>query len=116
MLQRMRTLAVQASSETNTTADQAALNIEFGALRTEIDRVADDTQWNGENILDGTGGDGSGVYLFQIGASASQTLSVTMANFDECRYRSKRHFGFNPCSNSQRIGGYYSSRHSSHQR
>ena len=82
MLQRMRTLAVQASSETNTTADQAALNIEFGALRTEINRVADDTQWNGENILDGAGGNGSGVYLFQIGASASQTLSVTLANFE----------------------------------
>jgi len=82
MLQRMRTLAVQASSETNTTADQAALNIEFSALRTEINRVADDTQWNGENILDGSGGDGSGGYLFQIGASASQTLSVTIANFE----------------------------------
>ena len=82
MLQRMRTLAVQASSETNTTADQAALNIEFGALRTEINRVAGDTQWNGENILDGSGGDGSGGYLFQIGASASQTLSVTLANFE----------------------------------
>ena len=82
MLQRMRTLAVQASSETNTTADQAALNIEFGALRTEINRVAGDTQWNGENILDGSGGDGSGVYLFQVGASASQTLSVTIANFE----------------------------------
>ena len=82
MLQRMRTLAVQASSETNTTADQAALNIEFGALRTEINRVAGDTQWNGENILDGAGGNGSGVYLFQIGASASQTLSVTIANFE----------------------------------
>ena len=82
MLQRMRTLAVQASSETNTTADQAALNIEFSALRTEINRVADDTQWNGENILDGYGGDGSGGYLFQIGASASQTLSVTLANFE----------------------------------
>ena len=56
MLQRMRTLAVQASSDTNTTADQAALQIEFAALRTEIDRVANDTQWNGEDILDGTGG------------------------------------------------------------
>lgn len=82
MLQRMRTLAVQASSETNTTADQAALQIEFAALRTEIDRVANDTQWNGEDILDGTGGT-SGVYEFQIGASAGQELSVTMANFDD---------------------------------
>ena len=82
MLQRMRTLAVQASSETNTTADQAALQIEFAALRTEIDRVANDTQWNGEDILDGTGGT-SGVYSFQIGANASQTLSVTMASFDD---------------------------------
>ena len=80
MLQRMRTLAVQASSETNTTADQAALDIEFDALVDEIDRVGGDTQWNGENILDKTGGT-SGVYTFQVGASAGQTLSVTMANF-----------------------------------
>ena len=39
MLQRMRTLAVQSASDTNTTADRTALNTEFELLRTEIDRI-----------------------------------------------------------------------------
>ena len=52
MLQRMRTLAVQSASDTNTTADRAALNTEFELLRTEIDRIGNNTQWNGENVLD----------------------------------------------------------------
>ena len=47
MLQRMRTLAVQAASDTNTAADRTALNHEFTLLRTEINRVANNTQWNG---------------------------------------------------------------------
>ena len=52
MLQRMRTLAVQSASDTNTTADRTALDAEFALLRTEIDRIADNTQWNGEDVLD----------------------------------------------------------------
>ena len=52
MLQRMRTLAVQAASDTNTAADRTALNHEFTLLRTEINRVANNTQLNGENVLD----------------------------------------------------------------
>ena len=52
MLQRMRTLAVQSASDTNTTADRAALDTEFELLRTEIDRIGANTQWNGENVLD----------------------------------------------------------------
>ena len=52
MLQRMRTLAVQSASDTNTTADRTALDAEFDLLRTEIDRIAANTQWNGENVLD----------------------------------------------------------------
>ena len=57
MLQRMRELAVQATSDSNTTADVSNLDLEFKALAEEIDRIVDATQWNGENILDGTGGD-----------------------------------------------------------
>jgi len=56
MLQRMRELAVQAASDTNVSADRTALNQEFTQLRSEINRIATNTQWNGTNILDGTGG------------------------------------------------------------
>jgi len=80
MLQRMRELAVQAATDTNGSDDRAALSKEYVALRTEIDRVASNTQWNGENILDETGGT-SGVYQFQVGANSGQTITVSIANF-----------------------------------
>jgi flagellin len=80
MLQRMRELAVQAATATNGADDRAALSAEYVALRGEIDRIAENTQWNGENILDGTGGT-SGVYQFQVGANSGQTITVSMADF-----------------------------------
>ncbi|MDA9050043.1 flagellin, partial [Pseudomonadales bacterium] len=51
MLQRMRELAVQTASGTNTADDQANIEAEFQALLTGIDDIADRTQWNGQNIL-----------------------------------------------------------------
>ena len=54
MLQRMRELAVQAGTGTTAAADRTYLNSEFVALRNEIDRIADNTKWNGRNILDGS--------------------------------------------------------------
>jgi flagellin len=80
MLQRMRQLAVQAASDTNTSTDRTALNTEFGLLRTEIDRIADNTQWNGENVLDGSAGS-MGALDFAVGANADQTISITIKNF-----------------------------------
>ena len=83
MLQRMRELAVQSASDTNTATDRDYLELEFDQLNAEIERIADNTQWNGENILDGTGGASSdGAYTFQIGANASQTVSITLADFN----------------------------------
>jgi flagellin len=81
MLHRMRELAVQAASGTNSSTDRTALNTEFAALIAQIDQVGDDTQWNGSNILDGSPGT-SGVVSFQVGANASQTISHTFANID----------------------------------
>lgn len=77
MLQRMRELAVQAASDTVTTDGQANLDAEFQALLTEIDRIGNNTQWNGKNLLDASGGT-TGVYAFQVGANSSQTISVTI--------------------------------------
>ena len=77
MLQRMRELAVQAASDTNTSTDRASLNVEFQALGAEITRVGGNTQWNGVNILDGVAT--SGAQDFQVGANASQVIQHTFA-------------------------------------
>ena len=74
ILQRMRELAVQASSDTNSTADRLALQSEIVQLREEIDRIATTTTWGGQKLLDGT-------FLnktFQVGAVSGQTISVTV--------------------------------------
>ena len=76
MMQRMRELAVQSISDSNTANDRTALNSEFTALAGEIERIADNTQWNGTNLLDGSIGS-SGVVTFQVGANAGQTIAVT---------------------------------------
>ena len=80
MLQRMRTLAVQAASDTNTADDRTALNQEFTLLRTEINRIGNNTQWNGENVLNGSFG-GTGEYKFQVGANNDQTIDLTIDNY-----------------------------------
>jgi flagellin len=86
MLQRMRELAVQAGTGTTDAADRTYLQSEFTALRTEIDRIADNTQWNGRNILDGSAGASTGksTVAFGIGqdGTAAQTLSTSFGNFN----------------------------------
>ena len=86
MLQRMRELAVQAGTGTTASADRTYLNSEFVALRSEIDRIADNTKWNGRNILDGSAGasTGASTVAFQIGQDGvkTQTLSTSFGNFN----------------------------------
>ena len=83
MMQRMRELAIQASNGTVTSTDQSSLNLEFVALRTEIERVANNTQWNGENILSGTAGTSSnGTAVYQVGANSLQTMSVSFGDWN----------------------------------
>jgi flagellin len=77
MLQRMRELSVQSASDTNTTTDRAALDLEFEQLKAEIERIADNTQWNGTNLLDS-----SLSVDFQVGANASQTITVVIEDFN----------------------------------
>ena len=81
MLQRMRELAVQSSNDTNNDKDRSFLNGEFLQLRAEIDRIGQNTQWNGANILDGTGGNShDGKFAFQVGANSRQTIEMTLPN------------------------------------
>ncbi len=83
MMQRMRELAVQSGTGTTSLADRQYLNSEYVALRAEIDRIADNTQWNGRNILDGTAGAGTGLstVAWQVGTNEKQTISTTFSNF-----------------------------------
>ena len=73
-VQRMRTLAVQASNGSNTDADLVALNTEYSELELELDRVAAQASFGGTNLLDG-----SYSANFQIGADAGQTISISIA-------------------------------------
>jgi len=80
MLQRMRELAVQSSNDTNNSDDRSFLNFEYQQLRTQITKIAEYTQWNGANILDGTAGNGSGYVTFQVGANANQIITIDLPN------------------------------------
>jgi flagellin len=81
MLQRMRELTVQGGTGTLSSTDLTALNTEFVSLRTEIDRIATNTQWNGEALLDGTAGD-FGNLTFQVGYEANQTITVNIGDWN----------------------------------
>ena len=76
ILQRMRELAVQSVNGTNNASDRKALNDEVTQLKSEIDRIATTTQFNSQNILDGSF---TGKKL-QIGDKAKQTMSVDIAS------------------------------------
>ncbi len=72
-LQRIRELAVQSANGTNSSTDRAALQQEVGQLKSEIDRVATATDFNGVKLLDGTFNN----QQFQVGSSANQTISMS---------------------------------------
>ena len=78
ILQRMRTLAVQASSDTNTSTDRQAIQLEIKALATEIDSTTERTQFNGMNLLDGT----FNAKKLQIGANSNQSMDVSVTRMD----------------------------------
>lgn len=71
-LNRIRTLAVQSTNSTNSTSDRAALDQEVQQRLAEINRLSAQTQYNGQNILDGS----FGTATFQVGANSGQTISV----------------------------------------
>ncbi|MCW8357235.1 MULTISPECIES: flagellin [Marinomonas] len=75
MLQRMRTLSIQASNGSNSDKDRAAIQQEVSQLSTEINRIASDTTFGGENLLDGTYNG-----IFQVGADSNQTISFNLVD------------------------------------
>ncbi len=71
-LQRIRELAVQSSNATNSASDRTALQAEVAQLLSEINRVADESSFNGVKLLNGsfTGA------VFQVGANAGESITV----------------------------------------
>jgi flagellin len=78
MMQRMRDLTLQANSTGLTTTDIANLGDEYNALGAEIRRVVEDTEWNTDADLNG-----GASHVVQIGANASQTIAITIADFTD---------------------------------
>ncbi|MBU9558448.1 flagellin [Burkholderia multivorans] len=74
-LQRIRQLAVQASTGTMSSTDQAALQQEVAQQIQEVNRIASQTTYNGTNILDGS----AGIVSFQVGANVGQTMSLDLS-------------------------------------
>jgi len=78
ILQRMRELAVQASNDTNNDDDRGALQKEMDQLAKEINRIANNTQFNTKDLLKGEYA--STALTFQIGSNQNQTISLTIGN------------------------------------
>jgi flagellin len=74
-LQRIRTLAVQASTGTLSASDQNALQQEVSQQIAEVNRISSQTTYNGKNILDGS----AGILSFQVGANVGQTVSLDLS-------------------------------------
>jgi flagellin len=73
--QRVRTLAQQAANGSNTDEDRLAIQEEIRQLSAEVNRVASDTTFGGQNLLDG-----SYSANFQVGADAVQAIGFSMQN------------------------------------
>lgn len=79
MLQRMRELALQSANGTTTADDRDYLNDEYTNLHAEIERIAQNTQWNGTDILNVA----SNSVKYQVGANGGQTIAVDFAAVDQ---------------------------------
>lgn len=84
MLQRMRELALQSANGTVSSTDRDYLNTEYENLITEIERIAQNTQWNGKTILTGDADSTDDATLaFQVGANGGQTIEVNFGDISQ---------------------------------
>ncbi len=74
ILQRMNELAVQGANDTNQEIDRDAINKELAALTDELDRIAQTTQFNKQELLDGTFTDKK----LQVGANSNQNIKISI--------------------------------------
>ena len=82
ILQRVRELAVQSSNSSNSASDRKALQTEVTQLTSELNRIANTTEFNGQKLMDGS----MGTANFQVGANAGQLISMTGSNFNTSTY------------------------------
>lgn len=80
MLQRMRELAVQAATGTLSNVQRGYLDLEYQALATQINKITNETKWNDQSLLTGTGGTLSGTFTYQVGQSSGNTIAVTISS------------------------------------
>ena len=78
ILQRMNELAVQGANDTNESIDRDAINQELDALTTELDRISTTTQFNKQNLLDGSFQSKN----LQVGANANQNITINIDNMN----------------------------------
>ena len=78
ILQRMNELATQAANDTNTSVDRTAIQKEITALTSEIDRIQSTTQFNTQNLLDGSFQNKN----LQVGALQGQSISISIDNMN----------------------------------
>ncbi len=78
ILQRMNELSVQGANDTNQDIDRDAINEELAALTEELDRISETTQFNKQELLDGTFKDKK----LQVGANANQSISISINKMD----------------------------------
>ncbi len=83
MLQSMREMSLQSANDTYTATDRGYLDLEYQQLKTEINRITKDTEWNGMNIMDGSvinDDDTVGKFEFQVGSNHGQIITHTIAD------------------------------------
>lgn len=78
ILQRMNELAVQGANDTNQTIDRDAINEELEALTTELDRISSTTQFNKQNLLDGSFTEKK----LQVGANPNQNIEINITSMN----------------------------------
>ena len=85
ILQRMRELSVQASNDTNASADRTAIQTEINQLASEITRIASKTTFNGRVLLNAGGGGGGAADVklsIQTGANSGDITEITLQTMD----------------------------------
>jgi len=90
ILQRVRELSIQSANATNSDSDRATLQSEVVQLKAELSRIANNTTFNGQRILDGSmqsaafqvGADAAQTIKFSINSASSQSLGVNMKATD----------------------------------
>jgi flagellin len=78
ILQRMRELTVQSMNGTYSSNDTASIDSELSQLKDEFSRITNSTSWNGATLLNGTGGDGTGNFQFQVGTNGTDNDQIDL--------------------------------------